>query len=73
LVRIPGNQPNVFQRFARRKHYFQVRAMDRNGNIDPNPARREFVVSPAWYKETRLVLISSTGAMVALFFAGPCL
>jgi signal transduction histidine kinase/ligand-binding sensor domain-containing protein len=52
------------------KHYFQVRAMDRNGNIDPNPARREFVVSPAWYKETRLVLISSAGAMVALFFAG---
>jgi signal transduction histidine kinase len=51
------------------KHYFQVRAMDRNGNVDPRPARREFVVVPPWYKETRLVLISSAGAVVALFFA----
>ena len=25
---------------------------------------------PPWYKETRLLLISSTGAAVALFFAG---
>jgi signal transduction histidine kinase len=52
------------------KHYFQVRAMDRNGNIDPRPARREFIVVPPWYKETRLVLISCAGAAVALFFAG---
>jgi signal transduction histidine kinase len=52
------------------KHYFQVRAMDRNGNVDPRPARREFIVVPPWYKETRLVLISSTGALAALFFAG---
>ena len=52
------------------KHYFQVRAMDRNGNVDPHPARREFVVSPAWYKETRLVLIACSGALAALFFAG---
>ena len=52
------------------KHYFQVRAMDRNGNIDPRPPRREFAVVPPWYKETRLVLISSAGAIAALFFAG---
>jgi signal transduction histidine kinase len=52
------------------KHYFQVRAMDRNGNVDPRPARREFVVVPPWYKETRLVLISSAGILAALFFAG---
>ena len=29
------------------KHYFQVRAMDRNGNIDPKPARLEFAVACA--------------------------
>jgi signal transduction histidine kinase len=51
------------------KHYFQVRAMDRNGNVDPQPVRREFVVVPPWYKETRLLLISCGGASVALFFA----
>jgi signal transduction histidine kinase len=52
------------------KHYFQVRAMDRNGNIDMQGARREFVVMGPWYHETRLVLISGGGVVVALFFAG---
>ncbi|MBC8096631.1 MAG: hypothetical protein H7Y43_12550 [Akkermansiaceae bacterium] len=52
------------------KHYFQVRAMDRNGNIDPRPARLEFIVALPWYKETRLVVILSAALVVALFFAG---
>jgi signal transduction histidine kinase len=52
------------------KHYFQVRAMDRNCNIDPTPARLEFVVVLPWYKELRLVLIAFAGVAVALFFAG---
>jgi signal transduction histidine kinase/ligand-binding sensor domain-containing protein len=52
------------------KHYFQVRAMDRNCNIDPSPARLEFVVVLPWYKESRPVLIAFAGLAVALFFAG---
>ena len=52
------------------KHYFQVRAMDRNGNIDPKPARLEFSVVVPWYRETRLVLILSAALAVAVFFAG---
>jgi signal transduction histidine kinase/ligand-binding sensor domain-containing protein len=52
------------------KHYFQVRAMDRSCNVDPVPARLEFVVVLPWYRETRLVLISVTGLIGALFFAG---
>jgi signal transduction histidine kinase/ligand-binding sensor domain-containing protein len=51
------------------KHYFQVRAMDRNGNIDLQPASLEFVVLIPWYREARLVFISSAGAAIALFFA----
>ncbi len=51
------------------KHYFQVRAMDRNGNVDPKPARREFAFVLPWYKEARLVLSSSAGLAAALFFA----
>ena len=51
------------------KHYFQVRAMDRNGNIDPKPARLEFAVQLPWYREARLVLIALAGLIVALFFA----
>lgn len=52
------------------KHYFQVRAMDRNGNIDPKPARLEFVVALPWYRETRLVLVLAVALVVALFSAG---
>ena len=52
------------------KHYFLVRAMDRNCNIDPKPARLEFNVVLPWYRETRLVLISFAGLACALFFAG---
>ena len=52
------------------KHYFDVRAMDRNGNVDPNPARLEFAVILPWYKESRLVLIMLAGLAAALFFAG---
>jgi signal transduction histidine kinase len=52
------------------KHYFQVRAMDRNCNVDPTPARLEFAVVLPWYKESRLVLIAFAGLAIALFFAG---
>ena len=52
------------------KHYFQVRAMDRNGNIDPKPARFEFAIIVPWYRETRLVWILSAALGIALFFAG---
>src|SRR6185369_1097705 len=52
------------------KHYFQVRSMDRNGNIDLKPARLEFSVVVPWYRETRLVLILSGALGVAIFFAG---
>jgi signal transduction histidine kinase len=51
------------------KHVFQVRALDRNCRLEPEPARLEFVVIVPWYKESRLVLISSAGAAAALFFA----
>ena len=43
------------------KHYLQVRAMDRNCNVDPTPARFEFVVVLPWYKESRLVGIAARG------------
>ena len=52
------------------KQDLQVRAMDRNCNIDPTPARFEFVVVLPWYKESRLVLILFAGLAAALFFAG---
>jgi signal transduction histidine kinase/ligand-binding sensor domain-containing protein len=52
------------------KHYFQVQAMDRSGNIESNPPQLEFAIILPWYRETRLVLISVAGLLLALFFAG---
>jgi signal transduction histidine kinase len=51
------------------KHYFQVRAMDRAANIDPDTAELDFAMVLPWYKESRLVLIASAGAAAAGFFA----
>jgi signal transduction histidine kinase len=59
-----------FTNLAAGGHYFQVRAMDRNGNIDPKPALLGFVVTTPWYKELRLVFIAVAGITLALFFAG---
>jgi len=51
-------------------HSFQVRTMDRNGNMDPQPAQLDFSVVLPWYKETRLIFISLAGLVLVLFFAG---
>jgi len=59
-----------FTNLAAGGHYFQVRAMDRNGNIDPKPALLGFTVTTPWYKELRLVFIAVTGVALAMFFAG---
>jgi signal transduction histidine kinase len=52
------------------RHLFLVRAMDRNANIERQPARLEFAVVLPWYRETRLVFILAIALVVALFFAG---
>ena len=60
----------TFSDLAPGKRYFEVRAMDRNGNVQGQPARTEFGVILPWYKEERLVWIACGGALAALFFAG---
>ncbi|MDB6019991.1 MAG: Histidine kinase [Pedosphaera sp.] len=57
-----------FDDLAAGKHYFQVRAMDRNCNVDPNPARLEFAMTVPWYRESPLLL--SSALAVTIFFAG---
>jgi signal transduction histidine kinase/ligand-binding sensor domain-containing protein len=52
------------------RHICQVRAMDRNGNVEPKPVQVEFAVLVPWYREVRLVSIACVGAVAALFFAG---
>jgi len=62
--------PATFTDLPAGKHSFQVRAMDRNCNVDLSPAELEFFVILPWYKEKRLLLISLIGVAMALFFAG---
>jgi len=50
-------------------HSLEVRAMDRNGNIESKPARMAFSIALPWYKETRLALTTFAGIASALFFA----
>jgi len=65
-----GEQNRVtFSDLSAGNHYFQVRSMDRNGNIDPKPATTEFAVILPWFKEGRLMGITVAGLAAALFFA----
>ena len=47
-------------------HTFQVRAMDRNGNIDPHPALFQFAVLFPWYRETGFYFVASILALAVL-------
>ncbi|HVR34244.1 MAG TPA: ATP-binding protein, partial [Methylomirabilota bacterium] len=51
-------------------HRLEVRTMDRNLNVDPEPGVFEFSVLVPWYQETRLVVISLMALVVVVFFAG---
>ncbi len=58
-----------FSDLAAGKHVLQVRAMDRNCNIE-SKAAKEFAVVLPWYEETRLLFITCAGLVAVLFFAG---
>lgn len=51
------------------RHILQVRAIDRSGNVERTPARREFVVSQPWYREPRVLGAVLAGGVGVLFFA----
>jgi signal transduction histidine kinase/ligand-binding sensor domain-containing protein len=51
------------------KHRVAVRAMDRNWNEDPDPALFEFTVIIPWYAEPRVVIVGTSGLVIALLLA----
>lgn len=55
------------------RHTFQVRAMDRNGNVDPVSATLDFSVITPWFRDSRLWTVLLLGAASALFFAAVAL
>jgi len=50
-------------------HHFQVRAMDRNGNVDPNPAAFELSVPLPWYREAGFLFILGFSALTIVGLA----
>jgi signal transduction histidine kinase/CheY-like chemotaxis protein/streptogramin lyase len=50
-------------------HHFQVHAMDRNGNVDPNPAAFELSVPLPWYREAGFLLILGFSALTIVGLA----
>jgi signal transduction histidine kinase/DNA-binding response OmpR family regulator/ligand-binding sensor domain-containing protein len=51
----------VFDAIPAGTHRIQAPAMDRNGNIDPNPPVFEFVVPLPWYREAGFLLLLGLG------------
>ncbi len=47
----------LFKGVSSGNHSFEVRAMDRNWNIDPTPARFEFKVLLPWYAEPGFIIL----------------
>jgi diguanylate cyclase (GGDEF)-like protein len=52
------------------EHTFQVRAMDRNGNIDPHPPSYHFSVLSAWYETAAFRWLAGVSALtIAILLA----
>ena len=52
------------------EHEFEVRVMDRSGNLSEKPATYSFTVQPFWYQETGFLLIVTLCAIVIVVLLG---
>jgi len=53
-----------FDQLPAGEHRFEVRSMDRNGNIDPHPAAHAFTVLLPWYRNGMFLVSAGLGVTV---------
>jgi signal transduction histidine kinase/CheY-like chemotaxis protein/ligand-binding sensor domain-containing protein len=54
----------ALSRLASGEHTIEVRAMDRNGNVDPRPASFVFRVLAPWYRQPGFLLLAFLGSLL---------
>src|ERR1035438_5239391 len=59
-----GGGAAAFRRLHSGRHTFEVRAMDRNGNVSPQPASFDFTVLAPWYSQAGFMWSAACGAFV---------
>jgi signal transduction histidine kinase/CheY-like chemotaxis protein len=57
----------AFAKLASGEHAIEVRAMDRNGNVDPTPASYIFRVLAPWYRQGGFLLLAFLGSVLIAF------
>lgn len=65
---LAGGSANLHQ-MAFGPHQFEVRAMDRNGNVDPIPQSLAFRVARPWYANGSFLILAGTGLSVIAVLA----
>ncbi len=63
------NTTAIYRDLASGAHRFEVRAMDRNWNIELRPSLHTFRVVVPWYQEKRIIAVGIAGLVAALSFA----
>jgi signal transduction histidine kinase/DNA-binding response OmpR family regulator len=59
----------TYHRLPPGKYSFQVRAMDRSGNIDPGPQALEFAVPLPWYRQFGFLALLGAGSFAIFVLA----
>ncbi len=62
--RFAASQPAVYRDLQSGSHHFEVRAMDRNANLSPQPASFDFSVVPPWYLAAGFLWSARIGASI---------
>ncbi|MBV8905083.1 MAG: response regulator, partial [Acidobacteriia bacterium] len=61
--RFSGKTIATFQNLSDGRHWFELLAMDREGNISSRPARLDFSIVPPWYRTSIFLLLAGAACI----------